>query len=118
MTKQGRSLPVFLSVIAGGVSTPLAYAIALAVGRGGDAAYSVWLWFMYPTLLVIAAFLGYRWPSGSWQYGFIAVVVSYVAALIVVPGAGNMLPFEIIAELIYSLPAAYAGRFGANLRNT
>jgi len=117
MTKQSRSVPILVSVIAGGASTPLAYAIALALGRGNEAAYSIWLWFMYPALLVMSAFLGYRWPSGAWQYGFIAVVVSYIGALIVVPGAGNLLPFEIIAELLLSLPAAYAGRLGANLRN-
>ena len=110
-----RKIPLIVSLLVGFLSTPFAYLLALAFERGADAAYSIWLIGMYPILIIIVFFLGYRWPINAGQYGFIAVISSYVGALVVIPGAGNLLPLEIIMELLYSIPASFSGWLGAYL---
>ncbi len=110
-----RIIPLLISILAGALSTPLAYFYVLAVNQGAGEAYSVWLWCMYPILLVLAVFLGYRWSFRAWQYGVLAVISSYMSALIIIPGVGSLLPVEISAELFYSIPAGIAGWLGGRV---
>ena len=110
-----RKTPLLASLLAGFLSTPFTYFLALVFGLGAGAAYSIWLTVMYPVLMILVFFLGYQWPFKARQYGFLAVMSSYVGALIFIPGAGNLLPFEIVAQLFYSIPAVFAGWLGAYL---
>ncbi len=110
-----RKIPIIISIVCGALSTPLAYFSLVAVERGTEAAYSVWLWYMYPVLLLISVFLGYRWPFKAWQYGVLAIISSYISAFVIIPGVGSLLPFEIIMELLYSIPAAIAGWLGEHM---
>lgn len=106
--------PILISIVAGILST----VIAINIGGGPRSGYSIWLSYSYPALLVLAVFLGYKWPDRAWRYGVIAVISSYVTALFILPGAANLLPFQIILEAIYSIPAAFSGWLGSRWSNT
>ena len=106
--------PAWMAALAGIVSAAGAYGMAVALGNVKT--FNVWLWVMYPALLVLVALIGYRNPHRAWRYGVFAVFASYLGALIVVPGVGNLLPFELLLHGALAVPAAIVGQFAAGLK--
>jgi hypothetical protein len=73
------------------------------------------LWYAaaYPLMMVAPFFLS-RWhPRRPWLLAIAMVLASYVTALSVVPGTGNLLPFEVAIMAGLTLPIAFAAKSGA-----
>ena len=79
--------------------------------------WSMWFWLGYPALLVCMFFVGYRSKQASWLDALVALASSYLIAILVIPGTGNMLPFEIALVLLLVIPAAVAVRMGRRLQS-
>ena len=77
--------------------------------------YTVWYFGAYPTM-IIAAFAVSRWhPGRPWLISTTMVFSSYAAALFLVPGTGNLLPFELIIMALLSVPPALVHKKGAQV---
>ena len=73
----------------------------------------LWYAVAYPLMMAAAFFLS-RWhPNRPWLLAASAVFVSYVTALIVVPGTGNLLPFEVAIMAVLTVPLAFVAKSGA-----
>jgi hypothetical protein len=82
-----------------------------AVGFGS--LNGLWYAVAYP-LMMGATFFVSRWhPGKPWLLAASAVLVSYVTALIVVPGTGNLLPFEVAIMAVLTVPLAFIAKSGA-----
>jgi len=102
--------PALLSILFGAIATLLSYAISL---QWGGKAFTIWIWFMYPLLLVVSMYLGHRIKRRAWIWGVLMVYSSFLAALVVVPGAGNLFPFEFLFHTLLAIPAAFVGLLGS-----
>jgi hypothetical protein len=102
--------PVILSVILGAITTMLSHGYSTVVG---GKTFTIWIWTMYPLLLVASMFLGYKLKRRPWLYGIVMIYSSFFAALIVVPGAGNLFPFEFLFHTALAIPAVLTGLLGS-----
>lgn len=84
-----------------------------ALGHPGNEAWTLWYWLGYPALLAFLFGIGTRLKVYSWSRGLIAVFSSYLTALLLVAHTGGLLPFEILAMGVLSVPAILAERMGA-----
>jgi hypothetical protein len=82
------------------------------VGAAPNDAWTLWYWTAYPAILVGAWYLGHRIRSAAWRFGASAVAASYVAALVVVPQSGSLLPFELLLMGVLAVGAALVGSLG------
>lgn len=83
-------------------------------GLGIASIDALWYAGAYP-LMIGACFFISRWhPKRTWVLAFAMIFASYFTALAIVPGTGNLLPFEIALMLILTVPAALASRLGAH----
>lgn len=83
------------------------------LNRPPNDAWTLWYWIGYPLLLLLSLGVGYWTGKAPWFHGLLAVAGSYVAALILVPHTGNLLPFELLWMAILAVPAALLERAGA-----
>ena len=73
----------------------------------------LWYAVAYP-LMIGAAFFVSRWhPRRPWLLAASVVLASYLTALIVVPGTGNLLPFEVAIMAVLTVPLAFVAKSGA-----
>jgi len=112
--KKGRAA-LILAITGAVVWLPLIAANS-ALNRPANDAWTLWYWIGYPLLLLLSLGVGYWTGKATWFHGLLAVVGSYVAALILVPQTGNLLPFELLWMGILAIPAALLERTGAKWR--
>ena len=82
-------------------------------GLGFGSLNGLWYGGAYP-LMMGAAFFVSRWHSRKpWLLAASMLLASYITALIVVPGTGNLLPFEVVIMAVLTVPLAFAAKSGA-----
>jgi hypothetical protein len=79
----------------------------------GGKAFTAWIWSMYPVLLIASMYFGHRLKRQPWLWGILMVYSSFITALIVVPGAGNLFPFEFLFHSLLVIPAVLSGLLGS-----
>src|SRR5512146_1803019 len=81
-------------------------------GLGVGSIDALWYLGAYP-LMIGACFVISRWHlRRTWVIAFTMIFASYFTALAIVPGTGNLLPFEILIMLFLTVPPALSGIFG------
>jgi hypothetical protein len=67
---------------------------------------SLWWWLEYPLMLLASWILGHYFPHRAWRLGTVMMAVNFVATLMFVPGAGNLLPIATIIYCLMTIPCA------------
>lgn len=79
----------------------------------------IWLRFVYPLFVLSSFLMVYFFSVKKKSWPAVLFVSFYVSTLFVLPGGGELLPFEIIIMLVLWVPcvmAAYLGSFFGNKR--
>ena len=72
----------------------------------------------YP-LMIGACFFISRWhKKRPWTLATVMMAANYIAFLVAIPGAGNMLPFEVLIYCVLTLLPAWAAKSGADYWET
>lgn len=81
--------------------------------RGHGDPDRIWYVVAYPVMLM-ASFMISRWHSVEpWGIAGLMLGGNYIVALAVVPGAGNLLPFEVLIMAMLACPLAAAAKLGS-----
>lgn len=74
-----------------------------------------WLTFIYPFFLLCSLLLGLGRRNAPWHLPVWMMGSFYIGTLLVLPGAGELLPFEILLIALLTIPGIAVSYIGAYL---
>jgi peptidoglycan/LPS O-acetylase OafA/YrhL len=113
-TSEESAKPAYAIAIVGGALLWLAATLVSGKREAWDS--SLYWSVAYPLGIILAGWLGYRYPKKPWRWG-LSILLAQAVALAFTGGDYSMLPLGMVLFTVLSLPAvalAYVGaRFGS-----
>jgi hypothetical protein len=106
----------FYSILVGASGAILLYWLHVNLGFSSRQYMVFWLRFCYPVFLLCSLLFAFADPRAPWRLPVLMMVSFYVGTLFLLPGAGELLLFEILLIAILTVPGIAVAYLGAYLR--
>lgn len=115
MTSFHKTFVLFYGVLLGLCGAVLLYWLHFQLGYSSRQYMEFWLKFIYPFFLFCSLLLGLGGPGSPWRLPVWMMVSFYGATLFMLPGTGELLPFEILVLALLTIPGIVVSYIGAYL---
>ena len=75
-----------------------------------------WFQFCYPAIVFLSFFLGFAGTKKPWRWPSLVMLSFYLGTLLLLPGAGELMFFEVALLAVLTIPCVILAYFGAFIR--
>lgn len=106
----------FYSILLGAGGALLLYWLHVHLGYSSRQYMAFWLKFIYPFFLLCSFLFCISGPQTPWHLPVLMMVSFYIGTLFLLPGAGELLLFEMFLIAMLTVPGIAAAYLGVYLR--